>query len=109
MANTAKALPEPEMRIYDVELSTLLGKRTGSLKLQFSGERFSGVLSLMRAENPVHGQVSREGLCSMDGSIRTRMNTYPFAAEGLMLPERIELLLRCAGFSLPLCGTRKEE
>ena len=45
----------------------------------------------------------------MDGSIRTRMNTYPFAAEGLMLPERIELLLRCAGFSLPLCGTRKEE
>lgn len=104
MANTAKALPEPEMRIYDVELSTLLGKRTGSLKLQFSG-----VLSLMRAENPVHGQVSREGLCSMDGSIRTRMNTYPFAAEGLMLTERIELLLRCAGFSLPLCGTRKEE
>ena len=109
MANESKALPKPETRVYAVELSTLLGKRTGSLNLQFSGERFSGVLSLMKAENPVHGLVSREGLCGMNGSIRTRMNTYPFTAEGLMLPERVELLLRCAGVSLPLCGTRKEE
>ena len=109
MASASKTLPAPESRTYDIELSTLLGKRIGSLGLQISGKQFSGILHLMKAENPVHGHLLEGGMCRIIGSIRTRMNTYPFEGEGLLLPESIELLLRCAGLSLPLRGSRKEK
>lgn len=109
MASAAKTFPTPEARTYDIELSTLLGKRAGSLGLRISGAQFSGILRLMKAETPVHGHLLEDGMCRVSGSIRIRMNTYPFEGEGMLLPERIELLLRCAGLSLPLRGSRKEE
>ena len=90
MASAAKTLRAPESRTYDIELSTLLGKRIGSLGLQISGKQFSGILHLMKAENPVHGHLLEGGMCRIIG-------------------ESIELLLRCAGLSLPLRGSRKEE
>lgn len=107
MASTNGALPET--RIYDVELSTLLGKRVGSLGLQICGECLSGVLKLMKAENLVQGRLFENGACSLTGSLRTRMNNYSFTGEGLLLPERMDMLLRCAGITLPLRGTRREE
>ena len=58
MANTTNTRPVPESRIYDVELGTVLGRRSGQLKLQLSGGRLFGILGLMNAENPVHGRVS---------------------------------------------------
>lgn len=99
----------PETRIYDVELSTLLGKRGGSLGVSILEGRLFGLLSLMKAENPVQGVVDAEGRCRLSGSIRTRMSAYPFEGEGKLLPECVELMLRCAGITLPLRGTRREE
>ncbi len=109
MANTTNTRPVPESRIYDVELGTVLGRRSGQLKLQLSGGRLFGILGLMNAENPVHGRVSPDGACRLAGSIRTRMSAYSFESEGIMLSERIEMLLRCKGVSLPLRGIRREE
>ena len=109
MANTTNTRPVPESRIYDVELGTVLGRRSGQLKLQLSGGRLFGILGLMNAENPVHGRVSPDGACRLAGSIRTRMSAYSFEGEGIMLSERIEMLLRCKGLSLPLRGIRREE
>ncbi len=71
--------------------------------------RLFGLLSLMKAENPVQGVVDAEGRYRLSGSIRTRMSAYPFEGEGLLLPESVELMLRCAGITLPLRGTRREE
>ena len=99
----------PETRIYDVELGTPLGKRSGSLGVSIWEGRLFGLLSLMRAENPVQGQVDPEGRCRLSGSIRTRMNAYSFEGEGRLLPECVELMLRCAGIALPLRGKRREE
>ena len=98
-----------EVRTYDVELTTLLGKRSGSLGVRLSGECFSGVLRLMKQENPVQGQLSPDGQCRLAGSIRTRMGAYPFEGEGHLLPECLEMILRCGGFPLPLRGNRREE
>lgn len=97
------------LRIYAVELSTLLGKRMGNLTLNFFGDRFDGVLSLMKAENPVYGHMLDANRCQLTGSIRTRMNSYPFEAEGTLMPEKLDLTLHCAAFNLPLHGNRKEE
>ena len=83
-----------EVRTYDVELTTLLGKRSGSLGVRLSGECFSGVLRLMKQENPVQGQLSPDGQCRLTGSIRTRMGAYPFEGEGHLLPECLEMILR---------------
>ena len=96
----------PETRIYDVELSTLLGKRGGSLGVSILEGRLFGLLSLMKAENPVQGVVDAEGRCRLSGSIRTRMSAYPFEGEGLLLPESVELMLRCAG-SRCLCAEQE--
>lgn len=101
--------PLEETRMYRVELWTLLGRRAGSLMLHMSSGCFSGMLSLMRSDNPVRGQVSADGRCTLSGSIRTRVSTYPMTGEGLLFPERLELLLHCAGMSLPLQGKRREE
>lgn len=101
--------PLEETRMYRVELWTLLGRRAGSLMLHMSSGCFSGMLSLMRSDNPVRGQVSADGRCTLSGSIRTRVSTYPMTGEGLLFPERLELLLHCAGMYLPLQGKRREE
>ena len=98
-----------EVRTYDVELTSLLGKRPGSLGIMLSGERLSGVLRLMKHENPVQGQLSPDGQCRLTGSIRTRMGAYPFEGEGRLLPECLEMTLRCGGLPLPLRGNRREE
>ncbi len=98
-----------ETRMYRVELRTMLGQRVGSLMLHMSSGSFLGILSLMRSDNPVRGQVSADGRCTLSGSIRTRVSTYPMTGEGLLFPERLELLLHCAGIYLPLQGKRREE
>lgn len=108
MTRSFQTLSAPEFRIYDVELSMPLGKRSGSLRLSVFGARFCGTLDLMKAENAIRGQTSNDGSCRVTGSIRTRMSTYRFEGEGRILPERIELLLRCRSIKLPLRGTRKE-
>ncbi len=108
MTRSFQTLSAPEFRIYDVELSTPLGKRSGSLRLSVFGARFCGTLDLMKAENAIRGQTSNDGSCRVTSSIRTRMSTYRFEGEGRILPERIELLLRCGSIKLPLRGTRKE-
>ena len=100
---------EPESRNYDVELNTMLGKRIGQLKLLLSEGSFSGVLCLMKSENPIQGRTLADGTCSLTGFIRTRMGVYPFDGKGRMLSERIEAQLRCKGLNLSLRGIRKEE
>lgn len=99
----------PETRIYDVELNTLLGKRSGNLGVSIFDGRLFGLLNLMKVENPVQGAADFQERCRLSGSIRTRVNACPFKGEGRLLPERVELMLRCAGITLPLHGTRREE
>ena len=53
--------------------------------------------------------MSPDGQCRLTGSIRTRMGAYPFEGEGHLLPECLEMILRCGGFPLPLRGNRREE
>lgn len=101
--------PASETRIYTVELQTLLGKRDGWLKLQLLGDCLTGVLSLMKAENPVQGKITADGMCRLSGSIRTRIGAYAFEGDGISVPDRIEMLLRVKGVSLPLRGVRREE
>ena len=98
-----------ESRSYDVELNTMLGKRCGQLRLRLFEGSLSGVLCLMKSENPIHGRTFADGTCSLTGSIRTRMGVYPFDGRGLLLAERIEAQLRCRGASLLLRGVRREE
>ena len=98
-----------ERRAYQVELDTMMGKRAGSLLIRLFGERFSGVLQLMQTENPVEGKVFADGRCTFSGSLRTKIKLYPLSGEGLLLPERVDLRLRCGGSVLPLQGIRREE
>lgn len=98
-----------EVRTYRVELSTLLGKRGGQLRLFLSDGRLSGVLRLMKAEPPVQGYVLADETCSLKGSVCTRVGVYPFEGEGLLSPEHIEIQMRVKGVTLPLRGTREEE
>ena len=109
MENSNKTLPASESRIYDVELSTRLGKRIGHLLLQLSGEGSTGIFHIMQSDNPIQGQFLENGLCTLKGSIRTLGNVHPFEGTGRILPESIEARLNCMGDSLPLLGTRKRE
>ncbi len=97
-----------QKRVYDVEMSTLLGRRRGSLELSICNGLLSGILQLMKAENPVCGTLGENQQCTLSGNIRTRMGNYPFEGEGRMDLEKIDLMLRCAGLNLPLHGIRKE-
>lgn len=109
MTSKTNMLFQQESRSYAVELATSLGKRIGKLKIDFFEDHFSGILSLMKADNPIHGQRLEDGTCILNGTIRTMMNTYPFEGEGFIQPERIELLLHCAGVNLPLLGIKEKE
>lgn len=48
-------------------------------------------------------------MCRLTGSIRTRIGAYAFEGDGISAPDRIEMLLRVKGVSLPLRGVRREE
>lgn len=104
-----KALPPSESRIYDVELSTRLGSRSGQLLLHLSGDRITGILRIMQSDNSIQGRFLENGICSLIGSIRTLRNIYPFEGKGRILPESIEMRLSCMGDSLPFRGIRKHE
>ncbi len=106
---TQQSACESARRRYAVELTTMLGKRSGMLTLLFSGEIFTGILKLMNAENPVRGHVRPSGECTMYGTLRTMMRTHAFSAEGVLLPDSLDMLLRDEHFGMRLCGTRKEE
>lgn len=109
MEHSSNDRPASETRIYTVELHTPLGRRAGWLKLQLLGEAISGVLSLMKSENPVQRRISADGMCRLTGSIRMRIGAYAFEGDGISAPDRIEMLLRVKGVSLPLRGVRREE
>ena len=44
-------------------------------------------------------------MCSM----RTMMRTHAFSAEGVLLPDNLDMLLRDEHFGMRLRGTRKED
>ena len=109
MADPVMTQVLPEERTYDVELHTVLGRRSGQMKLFLSGESFSGILRLMGFENSLSGHTLSDGTCHMTGCIRTRMGRCPFEGKGTLLRDQVEAQLRCKGVSLSLRGSRKEE
>ena len=77
--------------LYDLEMSTPLGVRHGSLELIVWKSLVNGHLTMFTRTIPI-----REGMCvgndvSFRGEMKTLMNMIPYRAEGQITGNRINL------------------
>ncbi|MBE5791125.1 MAG: hypothetical protein E7322_03095 [Clostridiales bacterium] len=89
---------------YTVTLKTMLGDRHGTLEMEHLGRNAKGMLHILGNRTELHGSISENGKCCLEGVLKTLMTTKPFVAEGCMNDHRLSLLLRGQGESWAMTG-----
>lgn len=82
------------MSIYDILLSTPLGKKRGELTAKVENGKLVGYLSLLGHTEPIDGSVDENGNCELKGKLITLLNTIPFTADGTIKRDSLRLRVR---------------
>ena len=79
------------MNVYDILLSTSLGKKQGELSTQIENGKIRGYLSLLGHTEPINGEIDENGNCTLAGKLVTLLNTIPFTASGTIRNNSLRL------------------
>lgn len=93
---------------YEIVLSTPIGDRKGVLSIKIDNDRLEGVLSVLEQNNDVSGRINTEGICFMEGGIKTIVQTIPFQAEGELNDQSIHLVLHTVKDNMMIIGQSKK-
>lgn len=97
------------MKIYDIFLSTPLGKKKGELKAKIENGELIGFLSLLRHTEPITGTVDESGRCSLKGKFITLLNTIDFTADGTINCDTLRLRLTGASGAYEMIGAKHKQ
>ena len=97
------------LKLYDIQMLTPLGMRYGQMHVESSGERLSGMLSLLGASQPIDGTVKSDGSCEFRGKLITLLNTIEYCAQGMIEQDSIRFSLAGAGRTFHVSGTLRED
>ena len=95
------------MKIYDVALNTLLGKKKGELYAEFDNGKISGFLSLLGHTEPIAGRTDENGETVFCGKFITLLNTIDFTAIGEIQGNNLQFIIKTDRESFRLTGTLK--
>ena len=84
---------------YAIIMETSLGDRRGQLSLDCEQGNCQGVMTLLGTRSSLTGTPEPGGQCELRGLLCTLLQTIPYTAAGVLLPERLSLTLK-AGFRL---------
>lgn len=94
--------------LYDITMKTPLGDRRGQLSLDCENGYCHGILTLLGTKTSLHGTLDEARRCELQGELRTLLRSLPYAASGMLLPDRLSLMLLAGGHSYAIHGQRKE-
>lgn len=97
------------MNVYDILLYTPLGKKQGELRAKIGNGRLLGFLSLFGHTEPIEGTVDENGVCSLQGSFITLLNTVAFTADGTISPDALHLAVKGGGGCYEMLGTLRRQ
>lgn len=74
----------PVTVIYDIRLSTPIGKRKGIMTVYKEHGRVYGTLNILGHSESFEGCLSSEGSCIITGTVKTLMRTINYIASGFI-------------------------
>lgn len=89
---------------YDLEMSTPLGKRRGSLELMVWGNGLNGYLTMFTRTVPIRSGQRFGQRIYFDGDMKTMMKTLPYEAEGTVSNSGVDLLISTEQGAYPVTG-----
>ena len=93
---------------YDLEMSTPLGKRRGSLELMVWGGFLNGYLTMFTRTIPIRdGRWEGQDL-AFAGDMKTFLKTLPYKAHGTLTHSGLELVIATEQGDYPVTGVLTE-
>lgn len=79
--------------LYNIEMQTPLGKRTGQLLLIQDGTAVEGWLEMLSKRDSIHGTWNGKDFCEFHGYINSLIRKIPFTAFCQKKLDRVEIQL----------------
>lgn len=90
---------------YNLEMTTPLGKRRGSLELMVEGEFMNGYLTMFTRTIPIRNGHCSGNQFSFVGDMKTLMKMIPYEAFGSVVGNRLDMTIMTDQGSYPTFGT----
>lgn len=95
--------------IYNCVLHTRIGKRTGKVSVEITGNTISGELDILNHMELLSGILCEDGSCQMSGMLHSLTKQIPFVAAGEVNPDSLKLTLTGEQNTYRLTGTAVKE
>lgn len=93
---------------YDLEMTTPLGRRRGSLELMVWDRFLNGYLTMFTRTIPIReGYLDRQRI-SFSGDMKTLLKMSPYQASGSLSPSGVELIISTEQGEYPVTGILTE-
>ena len=79
---------------YDIVMQTSIGKRYGTMTVEWEGEQICGLMEILGHSETFHGQIDETGNCRIEGRMIYLTRTIPYIAVGKIIPTMLQLSLR---------------
>ena len=79
---------------YDIVMQTSIGKRYGTMTVEWEGKQISGLMEILGHSETFHGQIDETGNCRIAGRMISLTRTIPYIAVGKIIPSMLQLSLR---------------
>lgn len=95
---------ETKVRCYAVVLNTSIGERHGKMMVKRQNNRLLGEITLFNHKEKFEGLFERNGQCQISGKIVTLTKVLPYEASGILLHDRVHLVVQTAKEKYELTG-----
>jgi len=79
---------------YEVVVSTPMGELPGKAVVNIDGNSLSGMLSLLKHDNPFSGGSIENGKITFKGELKTPVGTMPYSVTGTLMEGKIEAVAK---------------
>ena len=83
-----------EKQAFSIVMQTSIGKRYGTMTVEWKEECISGFLTILEHTEAFHGCVDESGNCRIEGKIISLTRTIPYIATGKINTTMIQLILK---------------
>lgn len=85
---------DKERKAYDIVRKTSIGKRYGTMIVEWEEEQISGLMEILGHREAFHGKADEAGKCRIEGRLISLTRTIPYIAVGKIGPSMLQLSLR---------------
>lgn len=95
---------EPILTDYDICMNTPVGVKKGRLTVNRCSDVISGILNILKHNQPFEGKIDAEGNCEIKGTLITLLRTVNFVATGKIMSGSLSLSFKDGSHILKITG-----